>query len=512
MRGLPRNSWCSGDPGLRIDRAVTQDCYREDGQDRRCFQTKPAQRSKYQSSIEYSLIWLPSLRLVIVANRAPIRKTPDGWAPSIGGLATALLPVLEEQGGVWVAMQEDEDVPARLDYPVDDPRIVVRRISLTEEELQNYYYGMANRVLWPISHYMMQHVELEPAFMEDYRRINERFAEAVIDEYRPGDYIWVQDYHLMTAPQKIREQLPSATIGLFWHIPWPAMEVFRILPWARELLEGMLGCDLIGFHVEEYVENFLESARVLLGAPVEGNTLHWQGRRIRVEAHPIGIDVEHFERVSDDVETAAKELREDVGAEFLVVGIDRLDYTKGILTRLLAFEQFLKDYPEYHERVAFYQVATPSRTEVESYQQLKREVDEAVGRINGAFAQGNWVPVHYRYRSYTQEELCIFYRAADVGLITPLRDGMNLVTQEFIAANHRGILVLSELTGAAYLLPEALQVNPYDHFALTRIIKEAIEMSPDEKRERLAQLKERVARLDVHSWAEGFLTTFTIAG
>jgi trehalose 6-phosphate synthase len=215
--------------------------------------------------------------------------------------------------------------------------------------------------------------------------------------------------------------------------------------------------------------------------------------------------------MSEDMEREAYGLREEVGAEYLVVGIDRLDYTKGILSRLLAFEQFLKDYPEYHRRVAFYQVATPSRTEVESYQQLKREVDEAVGRINGAFSVGSWVPVHYRYRSYTQQELCIFYRAADVGLITPLRDGMNLVTQEFIAASERGILVLSELTGAAYLLPEALQVNPYDHFALTRIIKEAIEISAEERRERLARLKERVTALDVHRWADGFLTAFTAA-
>ena len=451
------------------------------------------------------------MRLIIVANRAPIRKTIEGWSPSIGGLATALLPVLEEQGGVWVSMKEDESIQTRLDYPLDDPRFVVRRIGLSEEELQNYYHGMANRVLWPISHYMMQHLELEPRFMENYRTINARFAEAAVDEYRSGDYIWVQDYHLMMAPQMIRSELPDATIAHFWHIPWPAMEVFRILPWARELLEGMLGCSLIGFHVGEYVENFLESARVLLGARVDGSTVYWDGREIRVEAHPIGIDGQDFRRMSDEVEREAHNLREEIGAEFLVVGIDRLDYTKGILSRLLAFEQLLKDYPEYHRRVAFYQVATPSRTEVESYQQLKREVDEAVGRINGAFAQGNWMPIHYRYRSYTQQELCIFYRAADVGLITPLRDGMNLVTQEFIAATNRGVLVLSELTGAAYLLPEALQVNPYDHHALTLILKEALEMGDDEKRERLAQLKERVEKLDVHRWAEGFLTTFSVA-
>ena len=416
-----------------------------------------------------------------------------------------------ERGGVWVSMKEDDQMPTTLSYPVDDPRFDVRRIYLSWDEHQNYYDGMANRALWPLSHYMVHHAALEVAFMRDYERVNQRFAEAVVEEYREGDYIWVHDYHLMMAPQMIRERLPNATIAFFWHIPWPAMEVYRILPWARALLEGMLGSDVIGFHVEEYVENFLESARVLLGCRVADNVVHWEGRQIRVEAHPIGIDVEGFEAMSSAAELEARELREEVGTDFLIVGVDRLDYTKGILSRLLAFEQFLKDRPEYHRRVAFYQVATPSRTEVESYQQLKREVDEAVGRINGAFAQEGWAPVHYRYRSYTQQELCVYYRAADVGLITPLRDGMNLVTQEFIAANSRGILVLSELTGAAYLLPEALQVNPYDHQALTSIIKEAIEITPAEREERMERLKERVAALDVHRWAEGFLRAFSPA-
>lgn len=450
------------------------------------------------------------MRLIITANRAPIRKTKEGWSPSIGGLATALLPVLRAQGGVWVAMKEDEDLPVRQAYPAGAPQFVVRRIPLTDEEQQNYYYGMANRVLWPVSHYMIHHVELEPAFMRDYRRVNERFAEAVIEEYRPEDSIWIQDYHLMLAPLYIRQARSDARIAQFWHIPWPAMEVFRILPWARELVRGMLGCDLIGFHVEEYVENFLESARVLLGAPVVGGRIHWEGREVRVEAHPIGIDVERFERMSVDeaVQRTAASIREEIRAEKLIIGIDRLDYTKGILSRLHAFEKFLETYPAYHGRVTFLQVATPSRTEVESYKQLKREVDEAVGRINGLFAQDDWVPVHYRYRSYTQEELCGFYRAADVALITPLRDGMNLVTQEYVAASPDGVLVLSELTGAAYLLPEALQVNPYDLEGLAATLREALEMPDDERRERFVQLKETVRTLDVHRWADGFLESF----
>ena len=453
------------------------------------------------------------MRLIIAANRAPIRKTPRGWSPSIGGLATALLPVLNEHGGVWVSMREAPDLPDRLDYPVDDPRIVVRRLDLSEEEQANYYYGMSNRVLWPVSHYMIHHLELEPAFIRDYRAINERFAKAVIEEYRPGDYVWIQDYHLMLAPKHIREALPDATVALFWHIPWPAMEVFRILPWARELLRGMLGCDLIGFHVEEYVENFLESARVLLGAEVRGGVVRWGGREVRVEAHPIGVDVGRFERMAGDAELreTAASLRDEIRAEKLIVGVDRLDYTKGILSRLLAFERFLEVYPEYRGRVSFFQIATPSRTEVESYQQIKREVDEAVGRINGQFAQDDWVPVHYRYRAYTQKELCAFYQSADVALITPLRDGMNLVTQEFVAASEDGVLVLSELTGAAYLMPEALQVNPYDLDGLAATLKEAVEMPEDERRERLNQLRETVRSLDVHRWAAGFIDAFRAA-
>ena len=449
------------------------------------------------------------MRLTVVANRAPVSRTDDGgWATSVGGLTTALLPVLSQLGGTWVSMGEDADLPERQDYPAEDPDFRVRRVPLSKEELDGYYYGMANSVLWPLSHYMVQHLDLRDTFIENYRQVNERFAAAVIEEYQPDDVVWMQDYHLMLAPQQVREAHPEAVMGHFWHIPWPAMVVFRILPWARELLRGMLGNDLIGFHVEEYAKNFVESAEVLLGADVDGNVIYWEGREVHVEAHPIGIEVERFERMStsDKVEREAKEVHEEFGADNLVVGIDRLDYTKGVLSRLQAFEQFLEDNPQYHGRVSLFQVATPSRTEVASYQQLKREVDEAVGRINGQFAEDQWVPVHYRYRTYTQEELCSFYRAADVALITPLRDGMNVVTQEFItAATDRGVLILSELTGAAYLLPEALQVNPYDQGGLADAIREAIEMPDDERRERIQKLKERIRELDVHKWADDFL-------
>ena len=449
------------------------------------------------------------MSLTVVANRVPIRQTEDGWETSVGGLTTALLPVLEEQGGVWVGMGEDPELPERQDYPADDPTFRVRRVPLSTEELDGYYYGMANQILWPLSHYLIQHLELNDDFIETYRAVNRRFADAVLEETGAGadETIWIQDYHQMLSPGFIREERPDATIGHFWHIPWPAMEVFRILPWSRELLRGMLGCDLIGFHVEEYVDNFLESAETLLDAEVEGNVIHYDGREIRAEAHPIGIDVERFKQMAHDpsIEEEAQKFRDRLGTDHVVIGIDRLDYTKGIRSRMLAFEKFLEENPEYHGNVSFFQIATPSRTELESYQQIRREVDEVVGRINGRFARESWVPVNYRYRTYTQFELCAFYRAADAALITPLRDGMNVVTQEFVTATQDGVLILSELTGAAYLLPEALQVNPYDHGGLARAIKTALEMPHEEKTERLRGLKQTIEELDVHNWADGFL-------
>lgn len=454
-----------------------------------------------------------SNRVIVIANRSPLRQDESGdWQPGIGGLATALLPVLTRRGGVWVAMQED-DTPMRQDYPEDDPRFTIRRVPMTDEELGNYYDGMANSVLWPLAHYLLEHLALERAFIKDYRRINRRFAAAVHEEHLKDDLIWVQDYHLMLLPELLRDEIPNARIAHFWHIPWPAMEVLRIVPWARELIRGLLGCNLIGFHVEEYVENFLEGARVLLGAETSENAVHWQGRTVRVEAHPIGIDVAKFaeDGASEATRREAEALREELGTEHLIVGVDRLDYTKGILERLQAFERFLKEHPEYHERVTLYQIATPSRTRVGSYQDLKREVDETVGRINGAFSRSTWVPVRYNYRRFTQEELCIFYRAADVCFTTPLRDGMNLVAHEYLAATEDGVLVLSELAGAAYLLPEALLVNPFDEEGMARSLAVALEMDPEERRTRMHALKERVARFDVHRWADTFLNSLTEA-
>ena len=446
--------------------------------------------------------------LTLVANRAPVRQTPEGWEAGLGGLATALLPVLEQRGGSWVAMREPgEDAPLHQPFPEDTPSFTIHRVALDDEDFEGYYNGMSNRVLWPLSHYLIDYTEPDRALWSIYQDVNRRFAEAALDTAPPDARFWVHDYHLMLVPELIRRTRPEARIGHFWHVPWPAPEVFRILPSARALLTGMLGADLVGFHTEGYAENFREGARDLLGARIRGTEIEWNGRTIRAEAHPIGVDVERFEAWGTDPAIAqeAQAFRENIGSGQLIVAVDRLDYTKGLLLRLDAFESFLHTYPELHERVTLIQVATPSRTGVASYDQLKREVDEAVGRINGAFARGMWEPIRYRYRSYAQEELAVLFRAADVALVTPLRDGMNLVAQEFAAVSQDGALVLSELTGAADYLDGALLTNPYDTEGLARTLRDALRLPREERLRRLALLQNAVRELDVHRWADRFL-------
>jgi trehalose 6-phosphate synthase len=456
--------------------------------------------------------------LILLANRAPVRPTEHGWVPALGGLATALLPVLEQHGGAWVAMgTPGEDAPARQPYPEADPRFTIHRMALGEEEVAGYYDGMSNRVLWPVTHYLIELTEPNRVFSRTYRAVNERFARVALEAAGEGDVFWVHDYHLMLVPALLRRARPGARVGHFWHVPWPAPEVFRILPTARDLLAGLLGADLVGFHTEGYAENFRESARDLLGARLAGNAIAWEGRLVRAEAHPIGIDVAHFEALSADEEVGrqAEALREGLDVEQLVVAVDRLDYTKGLLLRLAAFEKFLHDHPEHRKRVSLLQIATPSRTGIEPYDQLKREVDEAVGRINGAFAEDNWVPIHYRYRAYPQAELAVVYRAADVALVTPLRDGMNLVAHECAAVSNPArpaALVLSELTGAADYLDGALLVNPYDTEGLPEALRAALTMPVEERRRRLDRLKGAVRRLDVHRWAARFLQALTPDG
>ncbi len=448
--------------------------------------------------------------LVVVANREPLREVDGRWTPSVGGLTSALFPVLEERGGLWVAWGEKgaRETPV-LKYPPEEPVITVRRLALKDRELSNFYYGYANRVLWPLAHYFIERLDLRKEFYDDYVKVNRRFARETLKHSKESDTIWVQDYQLMLVPGFVRAARPKARIGLFWHIPWPALEVWRVLPQGRELLEGMLGNDLIGFHVQEYVDNFLEAVRALTDAEVSDGGVRWKGREVKVEAHPIGIDSQKFRHLSYRPETRfeAMRLRQEARDMTVILGVDRLDYTKGILERLLCYERFLRSNPQLRRKVCFFQIATPSRTRVESYRLLKRQIDEVVGRINGAFMQQDWVPVTYLYRALTHEQLAAYYRAADVGLVTPLRDGMNLVAMEFVAANDDGVLILSRLAGAARVLPEALIVNPYDVEEVVAALRKACQMSARERYERLSALKERVERMDVSRWGRTFLSS-----
>ncbi len=379
--------------------------------------------------------------------------------------------------------------------------------------MSGYYYGLSNRVLWPVCHYFTEEMHIERSFFGAYELVNRKFVEATSEVYKPGDTIWVQDYHLMLVPELLRERFPEAHVGFFFHIPWPAEEVWRVLPWSETLVRGVMGADLIGFHTTEYAENFLESAARLPDVERVGEKLRYRGRDIRVEGHPIGIDTAQFQCFTTDaaVRAEAEKLRHEVHSEFILLGVDRLDYTKGIPERLLAFEWFLEHNPDYRGRVTLFQLSAPSRTRIDSYQRLKRSVDEIAGRINGSFMHGDWVPVRYLYHNHTQSELASYYLAAGVALVTPLRDGMNLVAQEFAAVTDKGVLMLSSLAGAAAALPGAVTVNPFDIEGVARALKGALTLPEIDRVARAQRLRGRVDQLDVHLWARQFLDSLETA-
>lgn len=462
-------------------------------------------------------------RILIVANRLPVtvRPTESGVEVhrSSGGLATGLLRPHEQSGGLWIgwsgATEElTSKQQAELDRQLADMRLVA--VPLTGEQVTRYYEGFSNGVLWPLFHYLLDQVPLHARDWQPYVEVNERFAEVVAQHYQAGDMVWVHDYQLLLLPEMLRRRLPDARIGFFLHIPFPSEELFRTLPERDRLLRGLLGADLVGFHTPAYLRHFAVSLTQILGLAVEIDRVQIADREARLGVFPMGIDAETFSALAEDaaVQAEAKALRGD-GSLKLLVGIDRLDYTKGIPRRLLAYEKMLQTHPELRERVRLVQVAVPSRTGVEAYQEFRSLVDGLVGRINGDFGTPRWVPVHYIYRGLAEPELVALYRAADVMLVTPLRDGMNLVAKEFVASrtDGDGVLVLSEFAGASWELPEAIQVNPYDIEGTAESYYRALLMGPDERRNRLGPLRARVQAYDVHRWAATFLEQLeTITG
>jgi trehalose 6-phosphate synthase/phosphatase len=457
-------------------------------------------------------------RLILVSNRLPITVSRSGGVmrvkQSTGGLASALRGRERGEDDVWVGWPGPTHGLSKADRATLDRRLTelnAHPVEMTEHEARLFYEGVSNGLLWPTFHYVLGVLPLSVEGWPEYRAINERFADAVADLYRDGDDIWIHDYHLLLLPQMLRNRLPDAKIGFFLHIPFPSSEMFATLPHREELLRGMLGADLIGFHTTSYCRHFAGTVSRILRLESEGDVIRCGDRSTRVAAFPLGIDTSAFEVASEGNEARIAPLRE--GATRILLGVDRLDYTKGIPRRLLAVEALLHRHAEWRGKVRLIQVAVPSREAVTAYQRLRREVDRLVGRINGSLGTAQWMPIHYLYRSVPFDDLLAMYRAADAMLVTPVRDGMNLVAKEFVASrtDEDGVLVLSEFAGAAENLDAAVLVNPYDVEATADAIHEALTMPASERKSRMKELRARVRSQDVHQWSARFMTALHAA-
>lgn len=454
-------------------------------------------------------------RLVIVSNRLPLTLHLENGRiqlmESNGGLATGLCGPHRAQEGLWVgwpgpSFQLDETESRSLVRQLMEKRFVA--VNLRQEEVEAYYEKFSNGLLWPLFHYFLNELPYDNAHYAQYVKVNERFAEAVLRHHRPDDFIWIHDYHLMLLPRMLRELLPSARIGFFLHIPFPAPDVLRILPVGKALLEGLLGADVIGFHVADSVQHFQKAVSELTGLAHGPQGFFLGGRQVRLGAFPMGVAARQWSDLASSpaVDACLQAWRKDVTEQWFL-GVDRLDYTKGLPRRLLAFERLLMAHPELHGRVRLVQVAVPSRTQVKAYQELQAQVEALVGRIQGRFATPRWAPIHYLFRALSQTEVGALYRAADVLLVTPVRDGMNLVAKEFVAARSdlKGALVLSEFAGAAQELREAILVNPFDEATMARAFHQALLLPPKEKARRMRAMRRRVLAHDVHHWVASFL-------
>jgi trehalose 6-phosphate synthase/phosphatase len=456
-------------------------------------------------------------KLLIVSNRLPVTIKLDrgdiAIMKSTGGLATGLRGPHEQLDSIWIGWPGDVsrfDAGERARIEKELAGLSTIPLYLTQAEINRYYEGFSNGVLWPLFHYLTDKVQRDAwQNWKTYRDVNRRFAETAVKHYRPGDMVWVHDYQLALVPGMLREMIPDAQVGFFLHIPFPSSEVFRILPWREEILKGMLGSDLIGFHTHSYLRHFSRAALHVLGIESAGDSLEAAGREVRLGAFPMGIDAARFANLAADpnVIAEAKAIKEKSGNQKLLLGVDRLDYTKGLARRMLALERLFERKPALRNKVRLVQVVAPSRTKVQSYAELRKQLDEIVGRINGAYSTVSSVPIHYLYQSLSERHLAPLYLAADLMLVTPLRDGMNLVAKEYIASqvDEDGVLILSEFAGAAAEMAEAIHVNPYDLDRVASAIEEALLMPLAERRARMSALRRRVQQYDAFHWAESFI-------
>lgn len=461
-----------------------------------------------------------STKLILVSNREPYIHQPSGdgirCERPAGGLTSALDPVLQALSGVWVAWGSGKadratvDADSRTAVPPGAPRYQLRRVWLPAEEVEGYYYGFSNQTLWPLCHMLVDKARFRRKYWESYRKVNRIFAEVTVREamrFR-NPVLWLQDYHLALAPQEIRRRLPKTLQSLFWHIPWPAWEHFRILPQKVQLLEGLLGCDLIGFHLKQFCDSFLECVHRELQVPVDAvrRTVSYQGRQVRVDSFPISIDERQFHAyaTSERTEKRLKRFqgRPDFRNRLVGIGVDRLDYSKGILERLGALDLFFRSYPQFRKRMTFIQVSAPSRTRIQAYQDLRREVFQRIDRINAAYGTGDWKPILHITEKLTQEDLAAYYRLADLAVISSLQDGMNLVAKEFIACQieEKGVILLSEFAGAHEDMDHAIPINPYDVEDFAWKLKSALELPAEEKKRRMRSMRTSLRVHNIYRW------------
>ena len=449
---------------------------------------------------------------VVVANRLAVERTCDdsgtqGWRTAPGGLVTALVPIMQAHDGAWIGWHGAPDETLE---PFHVDGIDMIPIALSGDEVRDYYEGMANATLWPLYHDSVAFPEYHREWWEAYEKVNRRFAEAAAEVTEEGGTVWVQDYQLQLVPRILRELRPDLKIGFFLHIPFPPGELFQQLPWRRAILKGLTGADLVGFQVPGAASNFLRLVKSRLGLETRRNEfVRPDGSVGRAGAYPISIDAEGFQELANRPETIARaeEIRRDLDAEIVILGVDRLDYTKGLRQRIRAIGELFQSGELGHDGAVFLQVATPSRERVEEYMRLRDDIELLVGRINGSMGEIGRAPITYLHSGYPRSEMAALYRAADVMVVTPRRDGMNLVAKEYVACrgNDDGALVLSEFAGAARELKQAWLVNPYDINDMKLAIMEAIHSSEKEQRRRMRAMRKQVFGNDINRWAETFL-------
>ncbi|MBT0810819.1 bifunctional alpha,alpha-trehalose-phosphate synthase (UDP-forming)/trehalose-phosphatase [Litoribacter ruber] len=456
-------------------------------------------------------------KMIIVSNRLPISSTERGNKSVVqilaGEYASGLLNQLDKEEYLWfgwpgVAVAEAEE---RAEMIVSLKEKGMVPIFMDQKEAEQFYDGFCNETLWPTYHYFTQYIAFDDDLWEVYKKINDRYCQAILKKAKAGDTVWIHDYHLLLLPQMLKEQMPELKIGFFQHIPFPSYEIFRVLPWRKEILEGMCGADLVGFNTYDDMRHFLSSVGRILGYNHEAGYIHTPHHLVNVDSFPLGVNYNKFREAAESKEVCelVHQYKHELGSQKLVLTSDRLDYSKGLLQRLRAFDLLIDNHPEYLEKVSMVMIVMPSRTTVPEYMDLKEKIDTLVGRINSKYSTLDWVPIHYFYRRLSFHELVAYYRISSVALVTPLRDGMNLVCKEFIASrtNGDGVLVLSEMAGASKELQEAIIVNPNNIKMMEQAIYAALNSPIEEQQKRMESMQKTVRKYDVYHWSKIFLSS-----